>query len=82
MDVFSLGVVMFICFTKTPPFGLGAPATNAILRGEYDKDAMSTIRPAAARELCKKMMAHKQEDRYSIEEVLQDRWLQEAAGIC
>merc|ERR1711934_701522 len=75
VDVFSLGVLMFICFTKTPPFGLGPGSTRDVLEGRYDTGAMATIRPAAARDLCKNMLAVDQRSRYSIEQVLADRWL-------
>merc|ERR1711934_611992 len=80
VDIFSLGVLMFICYTKTPPFGLGPAATNAVLKGDYDRTAMAQIRPPAARELCKKMIAVDQQERYSIEQVLADPWLRAAAG--
>jgi len=80
VDIFSLGVLMFICFTKTPPFGLGPSATSMVLRGNYDRNAMAGIRPPQARELCKRMLETNQQDRCSIEEVLADEWLVSASG--
>jgi serine/threonine protein kinase len=80
VDVFSLGVLMFICCTKTPPFGLGPAATNLVLQGKYDRTAMASIHPPAARELCKNMLMVNQSDRYSIEQVLADPWLRQTAG--
>eukprot|EP00658_Telonema_sp_P-2_P053899 TRINITY_DN4265_c0_g2_i3.p1 TRINITY_DN4265_c0_g2~~TRINITY_DN4265_c0_g2_i3.p1 ORF type:complete len:365 (+),score=107.58 TRINITY_DN4265_c0_g2_i3:156-1250(+) len=81
VDVFSLGVLMFIIFTKTPPFGLGAGATRRIIDGNYDRNKMRTI-PAEPQELIRNMIDINQHTRYSIEQVLAHPWLIANAGDC
>lgn len=75
VDVFSLGVLMFICFTKVPPFGLGPSSARKVLDGAYDRSAMSSIRPVEARNLCMQMIEVDQQKRCSIEHVLANEWL-------
>jgi serine/threonine protein kinase len=80
VDVFSLGVLMFICFTKTPPYGLGPSAARSVLSNNIDKQALSRIRPVAARELVMGMLEPDQRLRLSIDQVLENDWLRTTAG--
>ena len=76
VDVFSLGVLMFICVVKAPPFGLGPGASANVLKGNYQMHPGGWGRvPSAAKNLVKGMLAHKQDDRFTIEDVLEDSWI-------
>eukprot|EP00658_Telonema_sp_P-2_P019925 TRINITY_DN17836_c0_g1_i1.p1 TRINITY_DN17836_c0_g1~~TRINITY_DN17836_c0_g1_i1.p1 ORF type:complete len:215 (+),score=61.67 TRINITY_DN17836_c0_g1_i1:435-1079(+) len=76
IDVFSLGVIAYIAISKTPPFGLGPGASTNVLQGKYKMDGACWAKvPAGAKFLVRKMLEHKQADRFSIEQVLDHPWL-------
>eukprot|EP00658_Telonema_sp_P-2_P053897 TRINITY_DN4265_c0_g1_i1.p1 TRINITY_DN4265_c0_g1~~TRINITY_DN4265_c0_g1_i1.p1 ORF type:complete len:342 (+),score=93.83 TRINITY_DN4265_c0_g1_i1:51-1076(+) len=74
VDVFSLGVIMFICFTKTPPFRVGPYCKEHVRAENYNQTKMRTI-PAGAQVLIKGMLEVDQKKRLSIDDVLANEWL-------
>jgi len=77
VDVFSLGVIMFICFVKVPPFGLGAGANKMVLEGKYSMHPAQWAAVASgAKRMVSRLLEHEQEKRHSIDEVLADPWLE------
>lgn len=78
VDVFSLGVIMFICFVKSPPFGLGPGASKAVLAGEYSFAHPEWRRVSAGgKTMVQSMLECKQDKRAAIEEVLSHSWLKQ-----
>lgn len=77
-QVFSLGVIMFICFVKSPPFGLGPGASKAVLAGEYSFAHPEWRRVSAGgKTMVESMLECNQEKRAAIEEVLSHSWLKQ-----
>ena len=77
VDVFSLGVIMFICFVKIPPFGLGPGASKDVLAGKYSMDPNQWGRVSAGgKRMVRRMLEHDQKKRYSIQQVAEDHWLE------
>ena len=86
VDVFSLGILAYIAFVKLHPFAdprTGLGENSRILRDEWDHctGANWSRVPAPARKLVCKMLAHKPTDRYDIDQVLSDPWLQAHARV-
>ena len=79
VDVFSLGILAYIAFVKISPFESNAE----ILANSWDHctSAAWDQVPDAAKELVCKMLEHNPEDRYSIDQVLGDPWLQAHARV-
>jgi len=80
VDIFSLGILAYISFVKYHPF----ENTNAkILANEWSQCNGPVWQhvPNGAKQLVRGMLQHKPEDRYSIEQVLADQWLQANATV-
>jgi serine/threonine protein kinase len=85
VDVFGLGVLAAICFTKMNPFessnGNGRIMSN-IQNDVWDKCTGVPWRSvsSSAKRLVRNMLMHDQAQRFSIEQVLANDWLVEHAS--
>ena len=88
IDVWSLGVMMYMCASGAPPFPLNdaAVARERTLKGQYNpmdgpdaKSAWSKV-PKDCKDLIKKMIVVDPAQRITMEEILKDPWLLKTAG--
>lgn len=81
-DLWSCGVIMYILLSGEPPFNDPKADNEAIMKkvekGKYDisKGIWKTI-TKEAKDLIKKLLTYKPEDRISAEEALQHPWIKE-----
>jgi calcium-dependent protein kinase len=81
-DLWSCGVIMYILLSGEPPFNDPKADNEAIMKkvekGKYDvtKGIWKTV-SKEAKDLIKKLLTYKPEDRISAEEALQHPWIKE-----
>jgi calcium-dependent protein kinase len=84
-DLWSCGVIMYILLSGEPPFNDPKADNEAIMKkvekGKYDvtKGIWKTV-SKEAKDLIKKLLTYKHEDRISAEEALQHPWIKEYKG--
>jgi 5'-AMP-activated protein kinase catalytic alpha subunit len=83
-DVWSLGVVMYICMAKAPPFGLGPSAKLTEIRaGRYKPMTGPKWANVDERlkELIKRMITVDPHQRITVEEIMHTDWVRAGAGM-
>lgn len=80
VDIWSLGVVLFVCLSGTIPFSddYGTPVTDQIKKGKYSfRSAAWRNVSSQAKTLIQGMLTVNPTQRLSIDDVLRNRWLRD-----
>jgi len=80
VDIFSLGILAYISFVKYHPYENSNDKIRLDQWSQCNGPAWSHV-PSAAKKLVRGMLQNKPEDRYSVEQVLADPWLQANAIV-
>jgi len=83
-DMFSLGVIMYICCAAAPPFGLGPSARVADIKVGKFKPMIGpkwAKVPKELQDIVKGLLAVDPAARLSCEQILGNRWVKEQCGV-
>ena len=85
IDNWSLGVILYICLAGYPPFSdedTSMPLDQQIKKGKYDfpKQFWSDVSKDAI-DLIKKLLTTDPEKRYTLEQVLEHKWIKNDAKV-